>query len=89
MRVNEAAEATGISKRAVKYYEEEGLLSVDKDQNGYRNYTDHASVPCSRVSDARKGNPGYGSRVLWVLLYAAFSALSPNSHHNSTAAAGI
>lgn len=40
MLINEAAEKVGMTKRAIKYYEEQRLLSVKKDNNGYRNYTD-------------------------------------------------
>ena len=39
MLLNEIINEVGRTKRAVKYYEEKGLLSVDKDNNGYRNYT--------------------------------------------------
>ena len=34
MLLNEIAKETGMTKRAVKYYEEKGLLSVHKDGNG-------------------------------------------------------
>lgn len=37
MLLNDVIKEVGITKRAVKYYEEKGLLSVDKDDNGYRN----------------------------------------------------
>lgn len=39
MRLNEVVRKVDLSKRAVKYYEEKGLLKVKKDSNGYRNYT--------------------------------------------------
>ena len=39
MRINEAAEHLGLSQRALKYYEKEGLLEVRRDENGYRNYS--------------------------------------------------
>lgn len=35
MLLNEIINEVGMTKRAVKYYEEKGLLSVDKDNNGY------------------------------------------------------
>ena len=41
MRLGEAAKSTDLSKRAIKYYEEKGLLQVKKDENGYRNYTEN------------------------------------------------
>lgn len=39
MLLNEIINEVGMTKRAVKYYEEKGLLLVEKDSNGYRNYT--------------------------------------------------
>ena len=44
MLLNEIINEVGMTKRAVKYYEEKGLLSVDKDNNGYRNLTVKAYV---------------------------------------------
>lgn len=40
MRINEVTQHVDLSKRAVKYYEDQGLLQVDKDENGYRNYSE-------------------------------------------------
>ncbi len=34
MKINEAAEQAGLSKRAVKYYEEQGLLHIKKTPTG-------------------------------------------------------
>ena len=39
MQLNEVIKEVGMTKRAVKYYEEKGLLSIKKDKNGYRDYT--------------------------------------------------
>ena len=39
MKINEVIQHVDLTKRAIKYYEEQGLLSVSKDENGYRNYT--------------------------------------------------
>lgn len=40
MLINEVIQQVDLSKRAVKYYEEQGLLQVAKDENGYRNYSE-------------------------------------------------
>lgn len=40
MKINETAARVGLSRRAVKLYEEKGLLRVSRDANGYRNYTE-------------------------------------------------
>lgn len=43
-----------LSKRAIKYYEEQGLISVSKDINGYRNYTDENIITLKTISVYRK-----------------------------------
>lgn len=41
MRIAEAAKAVGCTQRAIKFYEEKGLLSpVARSENGYRDYTE-------------------------------------------------
>ncbi|MCE7000887.1 MerR family transcriptional regulator [Saccharothrix sp. S26] len=38
MRIGELARATGTSTRALRFYEEQGLLDSDRAPNGYRVY---------------------------------------------------
>lgn len=38
MKINEVSELTQMTKRAIKYYEEKGLLHISKKGNGYRDY---------------------------------------------------
>lgn len=41
MRIHEAAKVVGCTQRAIKFYEEKGLLpAVSRSENGYRDYTD-------------------------------------------------
>ncbi len=40
MRIGELAEATGVSQRLLRYYEEQGLLSPTRLPSGYRVYDD-------------------------------------------------
>ena len=40
MTINEIAKELNITKRAIKFYEEKGLIKVAKDNNGYRNYSE-------------------------------------------------
>ncbi|MFK8844577.1 MerR family transcriptional regulator [Streptomyces sp. Ac-502] len=42
MRIGELARATGTTTRALRYYEEQGLLRPDRSANGYRSYGDEA-----------------------------------------------
>lgn len=61
MKINEAAEQAGLSKRAVKYYEEQGLLHIRKDTNGYRNYTEEDINTLKEISAYRKLGIGISS----------------------------
>lgn len=54
MLLNEIVEEVGMTKRAIKYYEEKGLLTVKKDGNGYRNYTEQDVEILKRISIYRK-----------------------------------
>jgi DNA-binding transcriptional MerR regulator len=38
MRIGELADATGVSRRLLRYYEEQGLLRPVRRPNGYREY---------------------------------------------------
>lgn len=40
MRIGELAEATGVSRRLLRYYEEQGLLRPVRLANGYREYSE-------------------------------------------------
>mgnify|MGYP002088602053 CR=1 FL=1 len=41
MKINEVEQAVGITKRNIRFYEKEGLLSPQRDSgNGYRDYSD-------------------------------------------------
>ncbi|MFC4334570.1 MerR family transcriptional regulator [Salininema proteolyticum] len=43
MRIGELAERTGATTRALRYYEQQGLLESQRRDNGYRDY-DEAAV---------------------------------------------
>lgn len=40
MKIGELADRTGISVRALRYYEEKGVLTPDRTRSGYRIFTD-------------------------------------------------
>lgn len=54
MRINEVIKQVDLSKRAVKFYEEKGLLTISRDSNGYRNYTDEDIRILKEISVYRK-----------------------------------
>ena len=42
MRIGELAERTGVSVRALRYYEEQGLLTSERSESGQRRYAGNA-----------------------------------------------
>ena len=38
MRTKQLEEMLGITKEALRYYEKEGLIKPERDENNYRNY---------------------------------------------------
>ena len=54
MQINEVIQKVDLTKRAIKYYEEQGLISVNKDKNGYRNYSEEDVKTLKEISDYRK-----------------------------------
>ncbi len=54
MQINEVIQRVDLTKRAIKYYEEQGLLSVHKDENGYRNYTEEDVAILKEICVYRK-----------------------------------
>ena len=54
MTINEIAKELNITKRAIKFYEEKGLIKVAKDSNGYRNYSDRDVEVLQMISLYRK-----------------------------------
>lgn len=55
MKLQEVAQQVQMTKRAIKYYEEKGLLHVEKDENGYRRYTEEHIATDSGLSKAGDG----------------------------------
>ncbi|MEV4136306.1 MerR family transcriptional regulator [Dactylosporangium sp. NPDC049742] len=41
MRIGELSRRTGIPARLLRYYEEQGLLTPERKDNGYRDYAEH------------------------------------------------
>ena len=43
MRIGQLAAATGLSRDALRFYEKRGLLTAQRDANGYRSYAPEAA----------------------------------------------
>ena len=55
MKISEVMKATGLTKKAIYYYEEEGLVSPQKDRdNNYRSYTEDDVNKLIQISVLRK-----------------------------------
>ena len=56
MRIGELAERAGVSTRALRYYEEQGLISARRAHNGYRDY-DEDDLRVKVAVELRDGQP--------------------------------
>jgi MerR family copper efflux transcriptional regulator len=54
MKISEIAKETGLTVRAVRYYEELNLINSDRLDNNYRDYDKEALFKVSFISRARK-----------------------------------
>lgn len=55
MKINEVEERVGITKRNIRFYEKEGLLTPGRDSdNGYRDYTERDVEELKRIKLLRK-----------------------------------
>ncbi|MDO3383946.1 MerR family transcriptional regulator [Gilvimarinus algae] len=54
MKIGEAAEATGLSPKSIRYYESLGLVCSERQENGYRYYSPANIRQLTLVSRARK-----------------------------------
>lgn len=49
MRIGELSRRTGASQRALRYYEDQGLLVPDRLPNGYRDYAEKSVTVVRRI----------------------------------------
>ncbi len=54
MKSKEVQTKTGLTRKAIEYYEAQGLLNPSRDENGYRNYSDQDVSRLSQISGYRK-----------------------------------
>lgn len=47
-------EITGLTRKAIEYYEDKGLINPRKFENGYRNYGDRELMILTKISLLRK-----------------------------------
>lgn len=51
---NEIQDKTGLTRKAIEYYEEKGLINPQKLENGYRNYSEEDLLLLNKISVFRK-----------------------------------
>lgn len=54
MRINDVTKITRLTKKAITYYEQQGLISPTKDDNGYRDYNNEEVVRLKEIALYRK-----------------------------------
>ncbi|MGF3075577.1 MerR family transcriptional regulator [Facklamia sp. P12934] len=54
MLMNEVREKTGLTRKAIEYYEEKGFISPERESNNYRIYTDEEVDILKKISIYRK-----------------------------------
>lgn len=50
MLIGELAQRTGVSRRSLRYYEQQGLLSAERDVHGHRRYGSDSVRTVARIS---------------------------------------
>jgi DNA-binding transcriptional MerR regulator len=66
LTVGQLAEAAGTTRRAIRFYEEVGLLIPERDPNGYRRYTDEHIIWLKAIKMLRES--GYSVKNLCLLI---------------------
>ncbi|CDO08190.1 MerR family DNA-binding transcriptional regulator [Mycolicibacterium cosmeticum] len=66
MRIGELSNATGVSTRALRYYEEQGLLLTRRASNGYRDYDPDSADIVAFIQDLFRA--GLSSAVIREIL---------------------
>lgn len=66
MKIGELSARTGIATRMLRYYEEQGLIEPERQQNGYRDYDEHL---VDRVNTIRNLlDTGIPTRIIAAML---------------------
>lgn len=72
LKIGDVAERAGVATRLIRYYEQQGLLQVDRGANGYRVYTEADVERVTRV--AQLVQAGLPTRLVRVLIDAEDAA---------------
>lgn len=53
MLISEVMEKTGLSKKAIRFYEDKGLIKVARKENGYREYSENEILMLKKIKSLR------------------------------------
>ena len=53
MFINDVVKRTGLTKKAIRFYEDKGLLSVQRQINGYRSYSEDNVLTLKKIKMLR------------------------------------
>ena len=53
MLISEVMEQTGLSKKAIRFYEDKGLIKVARKENGYREYSENEILTLKKIKSLR------------------------------------
>ncbi|MFC5730065.1 MULTISPECIES: MerR family transcriptional regulator [Nocardioides] len=85
MKIGELAQRTGVASRLIRYYEQQGLLSADREPNGYRAYTEADVDRVGRIAGLVQA--GVPTRLVKVLMDAEEACAREESTCSSEVAA--
>lgn len=66
MKIGGVTERTGVASRLIRYYEQQGLITADRADNGYRVYTEAHVERVQRIANLVQA--GIPTRLVKVLL---------------------
>ena len=77
MRIGDVAAAAGVSTRALRYYEEQGLLTAERSPSGQRHYADDAVARVRWIQALFSA--GLGSKAITTLLPCVHTGVTTDS----------
>ena len=74
MKIKQVEELVGISSKNIRFYEEQGLLTPSRAENGYREYHEAEINRLKQIKFLRNTGPGFdikerlGQHATWKLI---------------------
>ena len=65
MKISDVEKRTGLSTKAIRMYEERGLIAVAREENSYRNYDDDTVARLERIKQFRDAGVSLSSICLY------------------------